>query len=622
MKALILFLLFFANSVQARLLNPSESQLEVAESHSNIHVRKDHLYTNHHKIIYNIVSERARERLSLYTLQFNPDIEDLQLIEAYVKTKDGKKLQVDRNRIQIKDVSNSAKGFSTLKEYRIPIQGLQVGTKLVVETKFVTKKLRLEDFFSRSYYFLSWGFRFKKESLKVTSEIPLHFEVHDPQKRLRIKKSKNSWEVSLKKSGLYYIVDEPKRMNDSLRLPAVLFSSQKKWQGFNKLYHRQMADRLNEPLPKALKKVVKKIKENHSSRWVEQTLKYVLDNYVYLGDWRPVKGAYIPRSLQEILASKYGDCKDFSLLTVRILRELGMNAYPALVYRDYYPRLYHFSAPDVNAFNHMIVALKTESGITHLDPTNLTVFTRNIPSDIDGRYVLNILPEPQGITQTRLILPTENHIQLKYKITKLDLEGRDINIQLDAQVKGLEAHRFMKKLQQETLSEVKKEFLDTFINLKRVKTHKFATFPKSRKIVPKKGLKFSAKMILSTPVVNTSLGRGVVSTRSFYIPNLIDSESFEKQLVADYWINKPLHFAREIVYPIKEVKGSLPDDCIVETDYFSVKTLYQKSKKELIRTDEVRIKKSVLPNKMFQDKEFAEKVQKAQDCTEPVVFVL
>ena len=118
------------------------------------------------------------------------------------------------------------------------------------------------------------------------------------------------------------------------------------------------------------------------------------------------------------------------------------------------------------------------------------------------------------------------------------------------------------------------------------------------------------------------MGEGLVSTRAFYLPNIIDIENFEKGLVSDYWINKPLLFTREIIYPIISFKGQLPESCRVSTDFFTVNTTYKKIENKIVRRDQIKITQSILPNNMFKNKIFREQVQKAQDCTDPLVLVL
>ena len=75
-----------------------------------------------------------------------------------------------------------------------------------------------------------------------------------------------------------------------------------------------------------------------------------------------------PRSLQEICSTRFGDCKDKSVLLARLLRELGLEAWPALVNTYWQDRIQEYG-PSPYAFNHAIVAYLHDGELRWLDPT-------------------------------------------------------------------------------------------------------------------------------------------------------------------------------------------------------------------------------------------------------------
>lgn len=75
-----------------------------------------------------------------------------------------------------------------------------------------------------------------------------------------------------------------------------------------------------------------------------------------------------PRPLAEIAATRFGDCKDKSVLLVAMLRELGIPAWPALV-NAHSDHLVRHGGPDQYAFNHAIVAYEFEGSLRWIDPT-------------------------------------------------------------------------------------------------------------------------------------------------------------------------------------------------------------------------------------------------------------
>lgn len=75
-----------------------------------------------------------------------------------------------------------------------------------------------------------------------------------------------------------------------------------------------------------------------------------------------------PRALGEICSTRFGDCKDKSLLLVALLRELDFQAWPVLVHSYTQDRLRE-DGPDPYSFNHAIVAYEHEGVLHWIDPT-------------------------------------------------------------------------------------------------------------------------------------------------------------------------------------------------------------------------------------------------------------
>lgn len=95
-------------------------------------------------------------------------------------------------------------------------------------------------------------------------------------------------------------------------------------------------------------------------RLVQGALRY---HSVSIGD-----GGYRPRAVEQIWATRYGDCKDGSRLAASILRRLGLDAVCALVNAGQGEDLPHVP-PNVLAFNHCIVRVRIADRTVWFDPT-------------------------------------------------------------------------------------------------------------------------------------------------------------------------------------------------------------------------------------------------------------
>jgi transglutaminase-like putative cysteine protease len=114
-------------------------------------------------------------------------------------------------------------------------------------------------------------------------------------------------------------------------------------------------------------------------------------------------GAFRPTPPEQVLERRFGDCKDKSLLLVTILRELGIDAHPALV-NTRRGHVLDSILPTPYAFNHAIVRMRLGNDTYWLDGTREKQFspvTKNAVGDFERALVLDgattglaIIPHP------------------------------------------------------------------------------------------------------------------------------------------------------------------------------------------------------------------------------------
>ena len=99
-------------------------------------------------------------------------------------------------------------------------------------------------------------------------------------------------------------------------------------------------------------------------------LRFVQGEIRYLG-MEIGPGSHAPNPPDQVLARRFGDCKDKTLLTITLLDRLGIEAHPALVNtskrRDLAKRL-----PHPGQFDHVLVQAKLGARTLWLDPTRAT----------------------------------------------------------------------------------------------------------------------------------------------------------------------------------------------------------------------------------------------------------
>ncbi|WP_375767272.1 DUF3857 domain-containing protein [Archangium gephyra] len=123
------------------------------------------------------------------------------------------------------------------------------------------------------------------------------------------------------------------------------------------------------PLPPALAQEVERLRSENTtpSARLLAALRFVQDHVRYLGiELGP--NTHRPHAPEEVLAQRFGDCKDKSLLLVTLLRGLGIEARTALVNTEL-QRTLDTRLPSPGVFDHVIVQVRLDGQDYWMDPT-------------------------------------------------------------------------------------------------------------------------------------------------------------------------------------------------------------------------------------------------------------
>ena len=151
----------------------------------------------------------------------------------------------------------------------------------------------------------------------------------------------------------------------------------------------------------AVKQLAEKIRAGHATpdARITAAIRFVQDEIRYLGI-EMGKNSHQPHQPWETLDARWGDCKDKTLLLVALLRELGVQAYPALVNSRFGPRLEE-KLPSPFLFDHVIAQVIDSTGKTHyvdgtISDQGGTLATIDTP---DYGSVLIVRPETHALTR-------------------------------------------------------------------------------------------------------------------------------------------------------------------------------------------------------------------------------
>lgn len=173
--------------------------------------------------------------------------------------------------------------------------------------------------------------------------------------------------------------------------------------------------------------IVKKIRA--ITDFMQQTIRY---NAIELGI-----GAYQPRTAAEVLALRYGDCKDKATLMSAMLGEIGVESYYVLV--NSRRGVITDSTPPGFGFNHAVLAIHLPDGLEDesfmalvkhpklgslliLDPTNEFIPLGSLSGSLQGSYGLLVAPGLSELIQLPRLPSRLNAIKRTATMT-LDSNG-------------------------------------------------------------------------------------------------------------------------------------------------------------------------------------------------------
>ena len=195
-------------------------------------------------------------------------------------------------------------------------------------------------------------------------------------------------------------------------------------------------------------------------------IRFVQDDIRYLGI-EMGRGSHEPRQPSVVVAQRYGDCKDKALLLAALLRELGVEAWPALVDTKLRRRLDDF-LPSPFLFDHVITQV-VDGGKTYwidgtLSEQGGTLATIDTPSDERALIV-----RPNTAELTEIVIHSHGTVAVVEVISPApgSPPGRhDGNpshvLDVTSTYSGRDADQLRSKLATESLADVAKDHLNRY----------------------------------------------------------------------------------------------------------------------------------------------------------------
>lgn len=189
-------------------------------------------------------------------------------------------------------------------------------------------------------------------------------------------------------------------------------------------------------------------------------LQFVQHDIRYLG-MELGAGSHRPNPPAVVLARRFGDCKDKSLLFCTLMRAAGLTAYPALLHTDYRDKLRDW-LPTPYAFDHVIACVEDARGRHWVDPTLTSqaggFAVRGLPD-----YRLALVLRPGGRDFDDVIRPPDARSVVRAEET-FDIADFDHPARLRIRTKstGLAADSIRRQFAENTPEQISKGYVNYY----------------------------------------------------------------------------------------------------------------------------------------------------------------
>lgn len=602
-----LLLTFFSILAEARLPNESDMNAKIDYERMRIDVANDGTYVIDFEAQVAVLTEAGRDGEALRNVGFNSRSTKFELLWA--KTINGdKETPVDKSAVEIKEVGDS-KVFDSMKQALISFPAVQVGSKLRYRFKQTVHEVPNPGFFS-------WQVGLEmvnsdKLDIVVSSSKPLFHSFQDPlgvfDVASRVESGKHIVQIKNKAPVYFGVVQEDYVYVDSRRMPSIVIATAPTWDGFAKEILVAQEKEIAKPLPPVMRKIADAAKSEPVARRMAFVAAGVAKEFRYFGDWRRRNGGHLPRSLQEIADTGYGDCKDMSLVVVAIARAMGLKADIAWIWRGeggINESIYRL--PTELGFNHAIARVE-DDGVQWIDATNPVALPRAVYADIAARPVL--VMEASGVR-----LETTPPLDSKgaTAVLKQEIEFlRDQKVRL----RGSLAQTGRSAVKTEwALSSIPREQFDYEISRWMVREEKLIAHKVEAPADPSRiarDITIQADLTVASVALKTTAGFGFPLLRNETIDYLLVDT---RDRFSDIWLGMPNRLVDEYLLRGKAMVGSQSLDCDLKSEWLNLKRKISQTAAGVKVVNEIEVKKIFIPNDRFKSAEFQKFHSRAREC--------
>jgi tetratricopeptide (TPR) repeat protein len=317
-----------------------------------------------------VQSESAVRELGLLVYSFNSAFESLEMIYARVLKPDGSVVVTPPSDVQELDsaVSRQAPMYTDQREKHIAIKSLSVGDILEFKLRWTIHDAIAPGYFWYDTSSFQDGICLKHVlEFSVPRGVTVNFKAVDPQPVIREEGNSRIYTIQtshLEKPEKSKIPDWEKNFHGA-DPPQIRISSFPTWESVGNWYNSLQQPKLAvTPEIRARAEELTRGKSTEEEK-IRAIYDFVSTRFRYIGVDLGM-GRYSPHSAPDVLANRYGDCKDKHTLFASLLQAAGITAYPAVISSKF--RI-DPSMPSMSLFDHVITAIPRGENFLFLDTT-------------------------------------------------------------------------------------------------------------------------------------------------------------------------------------------------------------------------------------------------------------
>ena len=584
-------------------------------SKSTYEIKKDGTFKSETQETIYIENEQGRLQFGTIPFDYSPSVSTIKVLEAKTITN---KIETTLTEDQISDKPLASDNTMFDNKNRLTLAFPKLEVKSEIHLAWV-EHLHTALFPGYFFYSLvgSHNPYLKGSEIIFKSELPLFVETnrHDVfDIKQTQEKSEQITVITLKETLHTQVLEEEYGGFPNKSLPQLYISSAETYDEVLKDLRDGYQEKIKQNLPEVFEDIYQKAKEKKNFfDQVDLVMAMLADKVRYMGDLRTVKGRFIARDLKEVAETGYGDCKDYSALTVSILRKLGYTADVALVQRTYRPPFRLPKHPNLLIFNHAIVYAEIEGKAYWLDPTNPTSLSKSVRADIFNREALILKKDKLSLEFIPLNSPEENKVDKKTEYRFKN--GVAVGLSSHTHYSGLNATRI-----RDEYFHLPKETLIHDLITARTQNYKvvgmnFVDIPEINTRLPD-DYHWSVDIDFKAPAILTSLGKGFSIEPVYDSFMKVDPDTY----ITGIFLGSPRLVDEQITLKGMKMQGKARK-CKVSSPWIEYERHIRQVRQDIVLSQVYKTLEYSIDNDVVKSEDFLKLQKNIGDCDSAFIIV-